>query len=203
VLGNVADEVGAELGIPAVPVVCGVPDLHTAFIGSGAVAPYEAHIAISTSSWIACEVPFKRTDVIHQMATVPGLRPGTYLVANNDTTVVEKPGEGIDTVESYVSYTLTANVENLKLLTAGTTGTGNGLANRITGSSGEDVLNGKGGNDWLFGGEGNDTFVFEKGSGTDTITDFHVTTSSGGEHDLLQLSGYGQGAYLTHSGDVY
>jgi len=42
------------------------------------------------------------------------------------------------------------------------------------------------------GGAGNDTFVFEKGSGTDTIADFHVTTSSGGEHDLLQLSGYGQ-----------
>jgi xylulokinase len=86
VLGNVADEVGEELGIPSVPVVCGVPDLHTAFIGSGTVAPYEAHIAISTSSWIACEVPFKRTDVIHQMATVPGLRPGTYLVANNHET---------------------------------------------------------------------------------------------------------------------
>ena len=86
VLGEVTREVGEELGIPAVPVVCGVPDLHTAFLGSGAVAPYEAHITISTTSWIACEVPFKRTDVIHQMATVPGLRPGAYLVANNHET---------------------------------------------------------------------------------------------------------------------
>ena len=86
VLGHVASEVGEALGIPSVPVVCGVPDLHTAFIGSGAVAPYDAHITISTSSWIACEVPFKRTDVIHQMATVPGLRPGAYLVANNHET---------------------------------------------------------------------------------------------------------------------
>jgi xylulokinase len=50
------------------------------------VAPYEAHITISTTSWIACEVPFKRTDVIHQMATVPGLRAGAYLVANNHET---------------------------------------------------------------------------------------------------------------------
>jgi xylulokinase len=66
--------------------VCGVPDLHTAFIGSGAVAPYEAHITISTTSWIACEVPFKRTDVLHQMATVPGVRAGAYLVANNHET---------------------------------------------------------------------------------------------------------------------
>ncbi len=86
VLGSVAREVGEELGIPSVPVVAGVPDLHTAFIGSGAVAAYDAHITISTTSWIACEVPFKRTDVIHQMATVPGLRAGTYLVANNHET---------------------------------------------------------------------------------------------------------------------
>jgi xylulokinase len=86
VLGEVTREVGEQLGIPTVPVVCGVPDLHTAFLGSGAVAPYEAHITISTTSWIACEVPFKRTDVIHQMATVPGLRPGAYLVANNHET---------------------------------------------------------------------------------------------------------------------
>ncbi len=86
VLGPVARGVGEELGIPSVPVVCGVPDLHTAFIGSGAVAPYEAHITISTTSWIACEVPFKRTDVFHQMATVPGLRAGAYLVANNHET---------------------------------------------------------------------------------------------------------------------
>jgi xylulokinase len=86
VLGPVAQGVGEELGIPSVPVVCGVPDLHTAFLGSGAVAPYEAHITISTTSWIACEVPIKRTDVIHQMATVPGLRAGAYLVANNHET---------------------------------------------------------------------------------------------------------------------
>jgi xylulokinase len=78
--------VADELGLPSAPVVAGVPDLHTAFIGSGAVAPYDAHITISTSSWIACEVPFKRTDVIHQMASVPGLRPGAYLVANNHET---------------------------------------------------------------------------------------------------------------------
>src|SRR4029077_19906944 len=86
VLGDIAPRVARELGLPSVPVVAGVPDLHTAFLGSGAVAPYEAHITISTSAWIACEVPFKRTDVLHQMGTVPGLRPGAYLVANNHDT---------------------------------------------------------------------------------------------------------------------
>jgi Sugar (pentulose and hexulose) kinases len=87
VLGGILPQVAEELGVPAgVPVVAGVPDLHTAFIGSGAVAPFEAHITISTTAWIGCEVPFKRTDVIHQMASVPGLRPGAYLVANNHET---------------------------------------------------------------------------------------------------------------------
>lgn len=86
VLGDIAPGVARELGVPAVPVIAGVPDLHTAFLGSGAVAPYEAHVTISTTSWIACEVPFKRTDVIHQMASVPGLRRDGYLVANNHET---------------------------------------------------------------------------------------------------------------------
>jgi xylulokinase len=87
VLGGILPQVAEDLGVPAgVPVVAGMPDLHTAFIGSGAVAPFEAHITISSSSWIGCEVPFKRTDVIHQIASVPGLRPGAYLVANNHET---------------------------------------------------------------------------------------------------------------------
>ena len=86
VLGAMTADVARELGLPPAPVVAGIPDLHTAFVGSGAIGPYEAHITISTTSWIACEVPHKRTDVIHQMATVPGLRPNTYLVANNHET---------------------------------------------------------------------------------------------------------------------
>jgi xylulokinase len=86
VLGEVRADVADELDIPQVPVVAGAPDLHTAFVGSGACRPFQAHITISTTAWIACEVPFKRTDVIHQMASVPGLRPDSYLVANNHET---------------------------------------------------------------------------------------------------------------------
>ncbi len=87
VLGVVQAEVAAELGLPeGVPVVAGVPDLHTGYIGSGAVAPYAGHLTISTSAWIGCEVPFKRTDVFHQVASVPGVRAGSYLVANNHET---------------------------------------------------------------------------------------------------------------------
>ncbi len=86
VVGPVLPAVAADLGIPPVPVVAGVPDLHSSYVGSGAVAPFEGHVTISTTSWIACEVPFKRTDVLHQMASVPGLRRDGYLVANNHET---------------------------------------------------------------------------------------------------------------------
>ncbi|MDQ2960616.1 MAG: FGGY-family carbohydrate kinase [Candidatus Dormibacteraeota bacterium] len=87
VLGGILPAVAEELGLPAgVPVVAGVPDLHTGYIGSGAVAPYAGHLSISTTAWVSCEVPFKRTDVLHQMASVPGVRRGTYLVANNHET---------------------------------------------------------------------------------------------------------------------
>jgi xylulokinase len=86
VIGDILPAVADELGIPSVPVVAGVPDLHSSYIGSGAVAPFEAHLTISTTAWIACEVPFKRTDVFHQMASVPGVRAGGYLIANNHET---------------------------------------------------------------------------------------------------------------------
>src|SRR5580704_680705 len=87
VLGGLQTAVASELGLPQkIPVVAGLPDLHTGYIGSGAVAPYAGHITISTSAWIGCAVPFKRTDVFHQIASVPGIDAGLYLVANNHET---------------------------------------------------------------------------------------------------------------------
>jgi xylulokinase len=87
VLGELLPAVGGDLGLPAgIPVVAGVPDLHTAVIGSGAMGLFEGHLTISTTAWISCEVPFKRTDVVRQVASVPGLRPGRYVVADNHET---------------------------------------------------------------------------------------------------------------------
>jgi xylulokinase len=87
VLGPLLPDVAAAIGVAAgAPVVCGVPDLHAAIVGSGAVAPYETHIALSTTAWIGARVPFKRTDVLHSIATVPGLDPDFPLVANNQET---------------------------------------------------------------------------------------------------------------------
>ena len=84
-----ASDVAAELGLPAgrsVPVVTGVPDLHAAYIASGAVEDFAAHITISTTSWVSCALPFKKTDVLHQIASVPGVRPGQYLMIDNHET---------------------------------------------------------------------------------------------------------------------
>jgi xylulokinase len=66
--------------------VCGVPDLHTAAMGAGAVADFAGHIAISTTAWVSAPVPFKKTDFFHQMTSIPGLRAGSYLIANNHET---------------------------------------------------------------------------------------------------------------------
>lgn len=87
VLGTVQSGVAAELGLSSnTPVVCGAPDLHTAAIGAGAVADFAGHIAISTTAWVSAPVPFKKTDVARQMASIPGLRAGSYLIANNHDT---------------------------------------------------------------------------------------------------------------------
>ena len=66
-----------------VPVVAGLRDLHAAVVGSGAIAPYQSHLAISTTAWLSAPVPFKKTDVLHQMASVPGLTPEMQVVADN------------------------------------------------------------------------------------------------------------------------
>jgi xylulokinase len=87
VLGGISAAASADLGLPeGVPVVTGVPDLHAAYLGSGAVHDFAAHFTISTTSWVSCAVPFKKTDIRHQMASVPGVRAGQYLMIDNHET---------------------------------------------------------------------------------------------------------------------
>jgi xylulokinase len=87
IIGTVQPSVARELGLPATAqVVTGTPDLHSAAVGAGAVGDYEPNLAISTTSWISCPVEHKKTDLIHQLATVPGLTPDRYLLVNNQDT---------------------------------------------------------------------------------------------------------------------
>lgn len=87
IISIVAPAVADDLGIsPAAQVVTGTPDLHSAAVGSGAVRLGELHMTISTTSWISCPVAVKKTDALHQLATVPGLDPSSYLLVNNQDT---------------------------------------------------------------------------------------------------------------------
>jgi xylulokinase len=87
VLGPIRREVAQELGLPEnIPVVMGTPDMHSATIGSGAIADYEPHLYIGTSSWLTCLVPHKKTDLFHNQASLPSAVPGRYFIVNEQET---------------------------------------------------------------------------------------------------------------------
>ena len=66
-----------------------------------------------------------------------------YRITRLDDVIQELAGQGTDRVESAVSYTLGANLENLTLTGSDNiNGTGNELANVITGNEGNNVLSG-------------------------------------------------------------
>jgi xylulokinase len=83
VLGPLSPEASRALGLGEhVQVVTGSPDILAGAVGSGAVRDFEAHLCIGTSAWLSCHVPFKKTDLLHQMGTMPSALPGRYLLVN-------------------------------------------------------------------------------------------------------------------------
>ena len=127
-----------------------------------------------------------------------GLGNDTYVVDSTGDVVTEAVSAGTDTVSSSVTYTLSANVENLTLTgTAGINGTGNTLANFMIGSTGNNIISGGAGNDTMQGGAGNDTYVVDStgdvvienpDEGTDTISS-SVTCTLGSNIENLALAG--------------
>ena len=128
----------------------------------------------------------------------------TYRVNHARDKIVEAAGQGTDLIQSSVSFTLPANVEQLQLIGSGNiNGAGNSLGNTITGNVGRNALSGKSGadsldggagkdkldggkgHDTLTGGVGADKFVFSapaKAANADVITDFNSA------HDVIVLS---------------
>jgi Ca2+-binding RTX toxin-like protein len=117
----------------------------------------------------------------------------TYIVDNAGDVVTESAGQGTDTVEASINYSLGANVENLTLTGSGNiNGTGNTLNNTLTGNTGNNTLDGGAGNDTLIGGDGDDFFNdnvgnnnISGGNGNDTLSldgkysDYNITYNSG------------------------
>jgi len=132
--------------------------------------------------------------------------PGDDIYVVDATTDVvnetESGSDGVDLIQSSVTYTLPTNVENLTLTgTAAISGTGNELANIILGNGGANTLVGGDGADTLVGGDGADSL--NGGSGTDSMvggpgddiyvvdaaTDVVNETASGSDGvDLIQSS---------------
>ncbi|PKN89270.1 MAG: hypothetical protein CVU51_01070 [Deltaproteobacteria bacterium HGW-Deltaproteobacteria-1] len=117
---------------------------------------------------------------------IGGAGNDTYIVDNAGDVVTESASAGTDAIQSSVSYTLSANVENLTLIgTNAINGTGNDLANTINGNSAANILSGGTGADSMTGGIGNDTYIFARGYGQDTIND---TDTTAGNLDKITLA---------------
>lgn len=87
----------------------------------------------------------------------------TYIVDNVADSIVEKAGEGIDTVKASVSFTLVDQVENLILTgSAAINAKGNQLDNHLTGNSGNNRLDGGTGADTMAGGSGDDVYLVDQ-----------------------------------------
>jgi xylulokinase len=72
IIGTLRPEAARELGLnPAVKVVAGALDYTSAAIGSGAIEDYHAHLYIGTSSWLVVHIPYKKTDLLNYLASLP------------------------------------------------------------------------------------------------------------------------------------
>jgi xylulokinase len=101
VVGTVLPAAAAGLGLPdGVRVVAGTGDTTAAAVGAGATGDYDAHLYVGTSAWLSCHVPFKRTDIVHNIASLPSVVPGRYWVA----TVQDVAGKAVDWLLDSVVY---------------------------------------------------------------------------------------------------
>ena len=155
---------------------------------------------------------------------VGGAGNDVYIVDNAGDVVTEGASAGTDGVSASITYTLTANVENLTLTgSAAINGvgndlnnliTGNGASNMLSGAAGNDSLNGGLGADTLDGGAGADIFVFNSTLGSsnvdrinnfvtidDTIQLDHTIFTALGNAGALVVGAFNTGAAATQADD--
>jgi Ca2+-binding RTX toxin-like protein len=125
----------------------------------------------------------------------------TFFVDNAGDTTSDDIDGGSDIVFASATHTMGANIENLTLTGSSfINGSGNALANVITGNSGGNALAGLGGNDTLIGNDGNDQL--NGGDGDDTLLggDGVDTLLGGANNDSLD-GGIGADAMSGGAGD--
>jgi len=112
-----------------------------------------------------------------------GTGDDVYYLYSGINHAAEEPGAGIDTINTWMDYTLPDNFENLTVTGNGRYAFGNDQDNIISGASGSQTIDGGAGDDVLIGGGGADTFVVHRGGGSDLITDF-------GSDDVVRLDSF-------------
>jgi Ca2+-binding RTX toxin-like protein len=141
---------------------------------------------------------------------IGGLGDDIYVIDSLTDTITENANEGLDTVQSSITYTIGTHLENLTLTgTAAINGTGNSVDNILTGNSGvntlsggdgNDTLNGAAGNDTMIGGLGNDIYFIDSASdvitenaaeGTDTVNSALATYTLAANLENITLLGTG------------
>lgn len=111
-----------------------------------------------------------------------GVGDDIYIVDTTSDSTNENTGEGTDTVQSSLTWTLASHVENLTLTgSSAINGTGNSLNNYLIGNSGNNILTGGLGIDTLAGAAGDDTYY------VDNIADVIIENSAEGT-DLVSSS---------------
>jgi len=87
IIGTVLPEVADAWGLGHdVKVITATGDTCSAGIGAGTVRDFDAHVYIGTSSWLSCHVPFKKTDILNNITSLPSGIPGRYWVATEQDT---------------------------------------------------------------------------------------------------------------------
>ena len=117
-----------------------------------------------------------------------GIGDDIYTVNNSTDLIVESANGGIDLVVASVSYTLPAEVENLTLTgSADINGTGNNLANILTGNAGNNLLNGDAGFDTaVFNGAKAGYSVVKSGANW-VVTDTNLGDGNDGADTLSNI----------------
>lgn len=122
---------------------------------------------------------------------IGGAGSDQYFVDHVGDVVVENPNEGVDSVRSFITYTLSGDVENLFLIgTSPINGYGNSLDNNLVGNDKANTLDGLTGSDYMVGKAGNDRYY------VDNVGDIVVESVNEGADTVISSIDYSMGANL-------